>query len=138
MLRRLFLLMVLIPLTVFAEVGSEAEAEEPAESVSPSPSLSPSLSPEAKATPNEFEESLSGTVKLIRKIGMTEVFFTDLKESYFIPSGSKNYSIFKAFSESQKKGTKVSFKVNKKSRQVVDIEAPRAATPGDDKKSGTK
>jgi hypothetical protein len=70
----------------------------------------------------ENEEMLSGTVNVIRKLGMTEVFFKDLKDSYFIPSGSKNYSIYKAFEESNKKGNKVSFKANKKSRQVISIE----------------
>lgn len=151
---RLILLVFLFPIMVLAEVKRESEAEResgqeegstsnpatgPITNVSPSSTTgsSPKSSSEVKVTPNEFEESLSGTVKVMRKNGMTEVFFSDLKESYFIPSGSKNYGIFKALTESQKRGSKVSFKVNKKSRQVLDIEASTPTPASDAKKSGS-
>jgi hypothetical protein len=71
---------------------------------------------------SDNEEIQTGTVSVIRKNGLNEVFFKDLKESYFIPSGSKNYGIYKAFMDAQKKTSKVTFRANKKSRQVISME----------------
>jgi hypothetical protein len=78
---------------------------------------------------NDSEEILSGTVRVIRKIGMIEVFFKDLKESYYIPSGGQHSAIFKALDESRKKGTPVSFKANTKSRRVLSLETAPAKSP---------
>jgi hypothetical protein len=87
----------------------------------------------------ENEEILSGTVRVIRKIEMTEVFFKDIKDSYYIPSGSKYSSIYKALNESMKKGTQVSFKANTKSRRVISLESAPVKSPanGLDAKSTT-
>ncbi len=83
-----------------------------------------------KASDNE--ELLSGTVRVIRKIEMTEVFFKDLKDSYYIPSGNKYSSIYKALDESMKKGTQVSFKANAKSRRILSLEStPAKKTTGE-------
>lgn len=97
---------------------------------------------ESKKNPDEV--SLSGTVNVIRKISVTEVFFKDLKDSYVIPSGSQHSQIYKALEESRKKGTPVSFRANSKSRRIVSIEsgssekkAP-AVSEGVNDKSGSK
>ena len=113
------------------------EGEDVAESVAVSESESEK--PKLKDT----EEVLTGTVTVMRKITLTEAFFKDLKESYYIPAGSKNYPIFKAFTESSKKGTAVTFKVNKKSRQVISMEDAPAnpvgiSESGSKSKSGSK
>jgi hypothetical protein len=81
-------------------------------------------SKEAKAAlkAKDSEQVLTGTVRVLRKITSTEAFFTDLPDSYMIPSGNGYYSIYKAFTESQKKGTPVSFRVNTKSRRVLSLE----------------
>lgn len=107
-------------ITDFQEVGEEEDSvEEEAEK---------------KPVLGENEELLSGRVSVIRKLGSTEVFFKDLKDSYYIPSGAKNYSIYKAFEASSKKGNKVHFKANKKSRQVISLEDEGSAS----KNSGSK
>lgn len=75
-----------------------------------------------KSKLGENEEVVSGTVRVIRRIQMTEVFFKDLKDSYFIPSGSNYSSIYKACQESEKKGAPVGMKVNTKSRRILSLE----------------
>jgi len=74
------------------------------------------------------EEILSGRVRVMRKIDRTEVFFLDLKDSYFLPGGSASSSLYKAFAESQKNGQAVTFKVNTKSRQVLSLEESKSKT----------
>ncbi|WP_413287523.1 hypothetical protein [Bdellovibrio sp. HCB337] len=83
---------------------------------------------EPKVVLKENEEILSGTVRIIRKIDETEVFFKDIKDSYFIPSSPSHNAIFKALSESQKKGTSVSFKANTKTRRIVSMESGKTKT----------
>jgi hypothetical protein len=73
---------------------------------------------------NENEKTFSGTVRVLRKIDHTEVFFKDLPDSYVIPSGNSYSSIYKAFMNSQKTGASVTFKANIKSRRVLSIEDP--------------
>lgn len=75
------------------------------------------------------EALVSGTVRVMRKIAMTEVFFKDLKDSYFIPSGGGYSAIFKACQESEKKGTPVGLKVNTKSRRILSVEESAAKKP---------
>lgn len=78
----------------------------------------------------ENEALLSGHVRVMRKIDKTEVFFKDLKDSYIIPSGSSYGGLFKAFEQSQKKGTTVHFKANIKTRQILSLEsAPSQVSP---------
>lgn len=74
------------------------------------------------------EEILSGRVRVMRKIDRTEVFFLDLKDSYFLPGGSAYSSLYRAFAESQKNGQAVTFKVNTKSRQVLSLEENKSKT----------
>jgi hypothetical protein len=103
-----------------SENSETADAKKIAESIK-----------EVKPKLNDNEETLTGTVSVMRRNNnMTEAFFKDLKESYFVPSGSKNYEVFKALQDSSKKGTKVTFKANKKSRQVISLEdAPATLSP---------
>lgn len=68
----------------------------------------------------EEEVQLAGQPKIIRNMGKLEVFFKDLSDSYFIPSGNKQYEINKIFEQAIKKGTIVSFKAGKKSRQIIE------------------
>lgn len=93
----------------------------------------------AKPRLGENEEMVSGTVRIIRKLDMTEVFFKDLKDSYFIPSGANYGSIFKACQESEKKGSPVGLKVNNKSRRILSVESSAAKSPavGADTKSSS-
>lgn len=77
---------------------------------------------ESKPNLKDNEEVLSGTVHIMRKAGQTEVFFKDLKESYYIPSGNNHNAIFKACETSQNKGTKMSFKANTKTRQILSLQ----------------
>jgi len=126
----------------FKEVGGE---DSDAGEVSKAEAQSEKENKVGRPSLKENEEVMSGTVNVIRKIDMTEVFFKDLKESYFIPSGSKNYSIYKAMEQSQKKGTKISFKVNTKSRRIVDLseaptpdKAPASTTESTDASKGSK
>ncbi|MGZ3743207.1 MAG: hypothetical protein ACXWRE_01995 [Pseudobdellovibrionaceae bacterium] len=102
----------------FKEVGEDSPEIKEVEEKSSNP---PVLSSE--------EAILSGTVRVIRKIDMTEAFFKDLKDSYFIPSGSKYSSIYKALDESMKKGTAVSFKANTKSRRILSVEMAPLKSP---------
>lgn len=76
-----------------------------------------------KETGKENEATLTGTVRVMRKIEHTEVFFKDLPDSYVIPSGNKYSSIYNAMTESQKNGTAVTFRANTKSRRVLSMEA---------------
>lgn len=99
----------------FKEVGEETQ-EAAAEEVE-------------KTKLGENEKILSGTVRVIRKIELTEVFFKDLNDSYFIPSGRAYSSIYKALEESMKKGTSVSFKANTKSRRVLSLESAPEPVP---------
>ncbi|MBC7371154.1 MAG: hypothetical protein H7326_06295 [Bdellovibrionaceae bacterium] len=110
----------------FKEVGGEDDAPTSHSKEAVAADSAEAEKPKLKDT----EEILTGTVTVMRKITLTEAFFKELKDSYYIPSGSKNYPIFKAFTESSKKGTKVTFKANKKSRQVISMEdAPVPVTP---------
>lgn len=95
----------------FKEIGEETSEE-----------VSGEVSEEAAVKLEANEEVLSGTVRVLRKIGMTEVFFKDLKESYYIPSGRNYSSIFKACEDSAKKNSRISFKVNSKSRRILSLE----------------
>ncbi|RYZ78932.1 MAG: hypothetical protein EOP06_28145 [Proteobacteria bacterium] len=88
--------------------AADANTEEPVDEKKP------------ELKPNE--EMISGTVNVIRKITMTEVFFKDLKESYFIAPGSASYGVFRALEQSRKTGKPVAMKVNKKSRQIISID----------------
>jgi hypothetical protein len=106
----------------FKEVGVEDEA------VSESSGKMNSTEA-AKAQLGENEQLVSGTVRVIRKLEMTEVFFKDLKDSYFIPSGNQYNSIFKACQESEKKGSPVGLKVNTKSRRILAIESSAVKNP---------
>lgn len=83
----------------------------------------------AKPAMAENEELVSGTVRVIRKLTMTEVFFKDLKDSYFIPSGMNYSSIYKACQESEKKGSPVGLKVNTKSRRILSVESSAVKSP---------
>jgi hypothetical protein len=96
----------------------------------------------AKPAFKENEQIKSGTVRVLRKLGMTEAFFKDLPDSYLIPSGPNYSGIYKALSESEKSGTPVSFKVNTKSRRILSLEeaGPGAAgttNSGSDGKAGS-
>lgn len=106
----------------FQEVGSADEGEE-----------GPSAKKETKPAAAENEKLLSGTVRVMRKIGVTEVFFKDLSDSYVIPSGRHYSSLYKAFNESQKKGHKVSFRANTKTRHILTFEE----TPAESSNTGT-
>lgn len=99
----------------FKEIGEETSEEVSGE-------VSGEVSEEAAVMLEANEEVLSGTVRVLRKIGMTEVFFKDLKESYYIPSGRNYSSIFKACEDSAKKNSRISFKVNSKSRRILSLE----------------
>jgi len=110
----------------FVEIGDEAEDAAESAEIAEKKEEKPAL--------KDTEEILSGTVKIMRKNGLTEAFFKDLKESYFIPSGAMNHTIFKAFEASSKTGKKVTFKANKKSRQVLSLESDAP----DKKDEGTK
>lgn len=101
----------------FKEVGEAEEVSTPSE-----------VAPEA-AKLAASEQIFSGTVRVIRKIDMTEVFFKDLKDSYYIPSGSQYSSIYKALDESMKKGTAVGFKANTKSRRILSLESAPVKSP---------
>lgn len=106
----------------FKEIGADEEAEVTTPDAAESTDLA------AKPPLAANEELVSGTVRVIRKMGMTEVFFKDLKDSYFIPSGANYSTIYKACQESEKKGQPVSFKVNSKSRRILSLEAAATAT----------
>jgi hypothetical protein len=84
----------------------------------------------AKPALKDNEQVLSGTVRVMRKNGLTEVFFKDLPESYFVPSGVGYSSLYKSLAESEKKGTAVSFKVNTKSRRILSLEDSASSTDG--------
>lgn len=124
----------------FSEVLSSDET--PTESVKDSETAKKDEEP--KVILKENEEVLSGTVRVIRRINDTEVFFKDLKDSYIIQSGSNYSSIFKALDNSQKKGTAVSFKANTKSRRILSLEsastksAPATSSSDGSAKSGNK
>jgi hypothetical protein len=106
----------------FKEVLSSDEAEV-------TEGAAASVEEEPKVVLKDNEQILSGSVRVLRKIDKTEVFFKDLKDSYFISSGTNYSSLFKAFDQSQKDGKPVSFKVNTKSRQVLSLEsAPAKST----------
>lgn len=106
----------------FTEVHSSDESDVE----SSSDAETSSSESEPKVVLKEDEEILSGTVRIIRKIDNTEVFFKDIKDSYIIPSGSGYSTIFKAMEQSQKKGSAVSFKANTKSRRVLSMESSKA------------
>jgi len=118
----------------FKELGTEDEHEETAATAT-------SAAESTKPATNENEELVSGTVRIIRKIEMTEVFFKDLKDSYFIPSGANYGSIYKACQESEKKGSRVGLKVNKKTRRILSVESSAIKNPAtsgaETKSSGT-
>jgi len=105
----------------FKDVGGDESsvAEETADATGDS----------AKPQLAEGESLVSGTVRVIRKLNMTEVFFKDLKDSYFIPSGGEYNSIYKACQESEKKGIAVGLKVNTKSRRILSVESSAVKGP---------
>ena len=106
----------------FKEVGTEDEVvSEGGDKVSSAEAAKPQL--------GENEELVSGTVRVIRKLEMTEVFFKELKDSYFIPRGGQYSSIFKACQESEKKGSPIGLKVNTKSRRILAIESSAVKSP---------
>lgn len=107
----------------FKDIGSEDEAatEDTNGKTSGSEAAKPAMA--------DNEELVSGTVRVIRKLTMTEVFFKDLKDSYFIPSGANYSSIYKACQESEKKGSPVGLKVNTKSRRILSVESSAIKSP---------
>jgi hypothetical protein len=107
----------------FKDVGSEDE------SATEDSNTKTTSSEGAKPAMAENEELVSGTVRVIRKLTMTEVFFKDLKDSYFIPSGMNYSSIYKACQESEKKGSPVGLKVNTKSRRILSVESSAVKSP---------
>lgn len=107
----------------FKDVGSDED------SVSEESTEKSSGTETAKPKTAENEEMVSGTVRVIRKLDMTEVFFKDLKDSYFIPSGAGYSSIYKACQESEKKGSPVGLKVNTKSRRILSVESSAVKSP---------
>lgn len=118
----------------FKDVGGEEEsaAEDAGHKSTSSEAAKPAVA--------ENEELVSGTVRVIRKLTMTEVFFKDLKDSYFIPSGANYSSIYKACQESEKKGSPVGLKVNNKSRRILSVESSAIKSPaagGADSKSNS-
>ncbi len=107
----------------FKEVGLEDEvvSEKSDKSSSTEVAKPPQL--------GENEELVSGTVRVVRKLEMTEVFFKDLKDSYFIPSGGQYSSIFKACQDSEKKGVMIGLRVNTKSRRILAVESSAIKSP---------
>lgn len=107
----------------FKDVGSDEDAvtEESDSNSSDSATAKPKMA--------ENEELVSGTVRVIRKLSMTEVFFKELKDSYFIPSGAGYSAIYKACQESEKKGIQVGLKVNTKSRRILSVESSAVKSP---------
>jgi hypothetical protein len=106
----------------FKEVISQDETDVSQEAAA-------SVEEEPKVVLKDNEQILSGSVRVLRKIDKTEVFFKDLKDSYYISSGTNYSSLFKAFDQSQKDGKAVSFKVNTKSRQVLSLESAPVKSP---------
>jgi hypothetical protein len=122
----------------FVEIGGTDEADTPKNAGAGADGKS------AKPALKENEQIKSGTVRVLRKLGMTEAFFKDLPDSYLIPSGPSYSGIYKALSESEKSGTPVSFKVNTKSRRILSLEeaapgaeAAGATNSGSDGKAGS-
>lgn len=83
----------------------------------------------SKPALKENEEVLTGTPTVIRNMGGTEVFFKDLSDSYYISSGSHYNEVFTAMKAGTEKNSKVTFKVNKKSRRILSLEEAPPAPP---------
>lgn len=109
----------------FVEVDSADSAEDSA--ANEETAAAPEMNPD--------EAVLTGTVRVMRKLNHTEVFFKDLKDSYIIPSGNSYYSLYKAFNDSEKTGSAVSFKANTKARRVLSL-ADGPASPATTMDSG--
>lgn len=116
----------------FKEVGAEETATESEGDSAGLERMDTQVSDAAALKLENNEQIISGTVRVLRKIDMTEVFFKDHKDSYYIPSGRNYSSIFKACQESAKKNTPISFKVNTKSRRILSMEqAPSSGSKPD-------
>ena len=72
---------------------------------------------------------LSGTPRMVRKIGKTEVFFKDLKESYFIPSGLAHNRVLSTVQKAIKNNSPIRFRAHGVSRDILTIEEGEETAP---------
>lgn len=63
--------------------------------------------------------SKSGIPRLVRSSPRTEVFFTDLKDSYWIAQDSKHNILMKEFMDAAKKNKSISFQFDEDSRKII-------------------
>lgn len=66
--------------------------------------------------------AVSGTPRLMRALDETEVFFSELNQSYVIPQGEQHNPFFFAMEKALKERRKISFKVDPQSHRILSVE----------------
>jgi hypothetical protein len=83
----------------------------------------------------DAETAVSGKPRFIRAQPRTEVFFSDLKDSYWIAEDRRHNRFLKAFSDAAKAGKAVSFSVDPDTHQIIKVQGVKdpgfASIPGD-------
>jgi hypothetical protein len=104
--------------TVKSSKVKDTDSAKPA-AVAPADSeANTSLTPDKAAAPGV---TVSGVVRAVRGYPTTEVFFKDLKDSYFIDPTSEHDEIMKACLQSSRDGKAVSLRVDPTTRHVYSL-----------------
>lgn len=87
-----------------------------------------SVIPES-STPAQKGVAVSGVVRVVRGFPITEVFFKDKKDSYFIDPTSSHDQIMNACLQSSRDGSSVSLRVDPVSRHVYSLSEQNKTAP---------
>lgn len=101
------------------------------------PSSAGTLVPSSVATVPATNEAapgvaVSGTPRLVRQLTKTEVFFSDLNKSYFIPSNDSHNEVMGQFLKAIKAKKPISFQAHPVSREILKMNEVKSegAKPG--------
>lgn len=81
------------------------------------------------STPAQKGVAISGVVRAVRGFPITEVFFKDKKDSYFIDPTSSHDQIMNACLQSSRDGSSVSLRVDPVSRHVYSLSEQNKIAP---------
>lgn len=96
---------------------------------------SPTPAPQETApgpTPKPGHAVLKGKPRLVRASPRTEVFFSDLRESYWILEDQQHNAFQRAFLEGIRKDKPVGFTADVKTRRVLSVNGVETAPPAVD------
>lgn len=93
------------------------------ETATEAPSTPATAAPVAPTAPTETAPgvAVSGTPRLVRSLQKTEVFFSDLNKSYFIPEGDSHNEVMAKFLKGIKAKKPMSFQAHPVSRDILRL-----------------